>query len=265
MLRKILVRSLLVGTGLAGLLVVATVVAGLLAFRQPAFYASRRSQKIADPRLQAEVEAKIRDFENWCRVSTARPNRRDEASAEPATFTFDLSETQLNSMFAAEQLSAGAVGNPRVRIRDGTLRLGAEIRVGNSTLVFSMLLKPLIHANGQLKLEITSASLGSLPFPLHSLLNLLAKHESLSDPRFDLDLSGRTPVVTIHTHKHRQRSPRIESVRCAEGRIAIRFAAAKPPQQLTERHPGTKDREADVGMGMAITDAHDDPHSGTGR
>jgi len=245
MLRKILFRTFVAGTVLTGLIVVGVVIAGFLAFQQPAFYAGLRAHQSVDPQVLEEVESRAQDFDEWARLSAAQARQNEpplppetvpqQLPSVPATFTYVLTEAQLNTMFASEDFSAGDVRNPRVQLLDEKLRFGSEIRAGDSSFIFSVDLKPQINSNGSLQLEMMSARLGTLPFPLHSLLDLLAANASLSDPSFRLDLSGEAPVVTLNIQKQGRQSVTIKSVRCRNGEIAIKFRAPARSQNVSDR------------------------------
>ncbi len=249
MLRKLIIRTFLVCAALVGVCILGVTIAGFLAFQQPAFYAELLEQDGADAAITADIEEKARDFEEWAMKSVALSNSRAHVeSGGPTnpqnditgseTYLFDVSESQLNALFTSDRFRAGDLRNPRVQILDQQLRLGAQIHLGDSTLVFSADLKPKITPKGALQLEIMNSHLGSLPFPLHTLLSAVSQHGKLPDSKFQLDLSGATPVLTLNISKRGPNSPSVKSVQCSDGNLAIEFQApisSRPESASDER------------------------------
>ncbi len=240
-MRKLIRRTLLIAATLFGVGLITAVIVGFLAIQQPEFYASLRNQGEADPAIKVEMDEKARDFEDWAMRSVALGLSEHSShvpvnappgnlASAPDTFRFELTEKQLNATLAAHGFGSGDVGNPRIRILDDMLRLGAEIQVGDSCLVFSGDLKPQITSEGALRLEITNAYMGSLPFPLHSVLNLMSQHVKLSDSKLQLDLTGQTPVITVNVSKSRRPSPDVKAIHCTDGSMAIEFQAPNRDQ-----------------------------------
>ncbi len=118
--------------------------------------------------------------------------------------------------------------NPRVQILDHVLRLGAEVQVGDTCFIFSGDLQPQMTSAGALRLEMSNACLGSLPFPLHSCLNLMSQHVKLSGSKLQLDLTGHAPTLTVNVSNSRHTAPGVKAVHCTDGSLAIEFQVPKP-------------------------------------
>ena len=69
----------------------------------------------------------------------------------------EITEAELNGLLNSSSPQMGDVRNPRVEILDEHLRVGTEIQVGNSSLIFSADLKPVITPEGTLQMEIMNA------------------------------------------------------------------------------------------------------------
>jgi len=254
MIRKLIFRTFLAGAALIGICLLTVAIAAFLAFRKPAFYADLLDQSDADPAITATMEQKTRDFEEWAMMSATHA-KRDASSSLPIptavavseTHLIEVTESQLNALLTSHRLGAGDLRNPRVQVLDDQLQIGAEISVGDSRLIFSAGLKPLITPDGALQLEIISSHVGSLPFPLHTLLNVIAEHGELSDSKCELDLSGNTPVLTLNISNRGPRSPFVTAVHCTNGNMAIEFHApermeASSEQRLSDRSAATSQR-----------------------
>lgn len=240
-IRKLIFRTFLVGTAVFGVCVLSCGTAAFLAFQRPDFYAELAGQTEADSQTTAEMERKTREFEEWARKAAALSARYSRNTAlsqtnEPGTrdvpekHSLEISELELNGLFASKRFNAGDFRNPRVQILKEQLRVGAEMHLGDCCLIISAYLKPMIASDGSLQLEIVKSHVGSLPFPLHTLLTTVAPHTNLSKTDFGLNLTGDTPVLTIDINKGSGNGPSVAAIQCAEDSITIEFQAANPEQ-----------------------------------
>jgi hypothetical protein len=128
-------------------------------------------------------------------------------------------------LLASGRSGAGDFRSPRIRLLDDRIHAGAEISIGDTTVVFSAVLEPTMTAEGQLRLDLQKAYVGKLPFPLRTLLDWIAPHVKLSGSDMRLDLTGPTPQLTVNISGDAPRSPIVKSVTYTEGKITVEFQA----------------------------------------
>jgi len=243
------IRTLLAGAALFSVCLIALAITGYLALRQPDFYADLQHQGDSEPDIVADMEQKVREFEEWAMRSSALDSRKRSEGIPVKTaprndvatsniYCLEMTEKQLNASLSSSGSSAGSVRDPRVQILDGKLCVGAEIHVSDYRFIFSGDLKPQITSEGKLRFEIMNTHLGSLPFPLHTLLNLMSEHMNVTAPKFHLDLTGQTPVVTANISRSGPNSPTVESIHCVDGSLTIEFQARNVDH--TENASGTQ-------------------------
>jgi hypothetical protein len=76
-IRRLIRRTLLISATLFGVGLIAVLIIGVLAFREPEFYASLRNHRDSDPAIEAEMDQKVREFEEWALRSVALTNREN--------------------------------------------------------------------------------------------------------------------------------------------------------------------------------------------
>ncbi|MFK7819634.1 MAG: DUF2140 family protein [Planctomycetaceae bacterium] len=229
MIKKLIKRTLLVGAALAVAAILCAIVCIYLAFQQPDFYAELRTSEPA-PTQNEDVEQRVANLEEWARksLSLQRAKKRGENNKaaqeyDPQTDTFSLrlSQSELNAELNSK--SDGDVREPRIRLMENQIQVGAEIAANEKQVVFSVDLQPTVTPNSTLELDIQGARIGKLPLPLNWLLSFVGDKKLSNKVR--LGMSGERPVFAVDLFKDERRSARVKSIKTSPGEITIEFLA----------------------------------------
>lgn len=242
MLRKFIKRTFQIGAAVFGVAIVTLLVAAYLATSEPSFYSTLDGQTRASAADTAQAEQLMSQLEQWSQKSRNLQRKHQRLAArgakpeqiyDPKTDTHELrlSEQQLNQQLASR--GSGSMSAPRIRVLDDRMLIGAQFDAGRP-LVFSIEVQPTV-SNGSLQLDIQSSRLGKLPFPLRTVLGWLAQFPDFKSDEFKLDLSGPTPVFLVDITPRGSKYPKIRSVRCIDGELAIEFNAPILKESVAHR------------------------------
>lgn len=233
MIRKIIVRTFFVSAAVMCLVVASGLLAGYLAFQQPGFYATLRSQNV-DLESENELKQQASDLQQWVRnsLTTQRMQGVNDAEAyDPAndTHTIQLSERHLNAFLVSRDTGAGGMQHPRICLEQDSVRLGAEFDFDNTKLVFSAAVKPVVAANGRLHFEVQSGHVGRLRIPLNTLLSLMDSNVKQLSNGVELQINGGNPTFILNP-RFGPNAPKIQSIDCQNGQLAVTFQAPISPE-----------------------------------
>lgn len=254
MLRKLLFRLFLIAFILTGTVVATVCVAGYLALQQPGFYAELRAQEFA-PAEQKTSELAFRameqDFKRWVEGSLRQQAQQaNPMAANPLalvglqpkydptqdTHTVRVTAQQLNAQLASTS-RRGDWRNPRVRIAKDRVGVAFEVATPELSCVVAGELKPTITDDGRLRLDLLSARIGQLPLPLNTILGCLPRDIVLEDDEVELNLAPPSPHMSFKLANQREQTPRVKSIQCTEGQIAVEFAAPILKAEQNKRDP----------------------------
>ncbi|MEP3480930.1 MAG: hypothetical protein ABJZ55_16910 [Fuerstiella sp.] len=228
-----MIRSLIVGAVVFGLMLIAVCIAAALAVQEPSFYTRLKAQEFAVD-VKAFVRSEGAEFDRWLKDSIQSQQQQLDSDIAPVdspidTYTLQLSEDQLNGILASDIEKTGDVRHPRIGLSDGSMQIGAEVDVNDTSIVASIALRPYAGTDGRLRLEIQSSHIGNLRFPLQTLLSMLQDQMTNISGDLELDLSGTKPVLILNTKRGKEK-PTIQSVRCQTGQLEITFQAPEITQ-----------------------------------
>lgn len=250
MIRKLFLRLFLFCAALMGLAVLSIVVAGLLALRQPPFYAALRAQQFSDSdRLAAETffEHAESDLKQWEHRSIALQRGKSSATSPIAmldpsskayhphqdTHSITISEKHINAQLA----SVGSMSNrqfqhPRIQMKQDRISLACELVTSKVTCILSVDLQPVLTSDQNLRVDLVSVQIGQLPLPLKTIVSWLPQDDIKLGNDLKLDLTDPTPHFFLDIADHHSQTPSIKSIACSEGEITIEFSAP-----ILERQP----------------------------
>ncbi|MAT72743.1 MAG: hypothetical protein CMJ58_24960 [Planctomycetaceae bacterium] len=222
MIRKFFTRLLLFSIAITGCLVLAAVVAAYLATQQPEFYTELRAQEFTLPQQKA-AEASLRLQEQEVRRWSAKAAALQDAP-DSDTMSVTITQSQLNAQLAAVKgNSRGDWQNPRIHIAQDSIEFGVEIVTPKVTCVLSAQLKPTVTPQRRLQLDLVAMRVGRLPLPIKTVLGWLPRDARLAEGDVELDLSGSSPRFLVKLADNDPKSPRVQSVTCAQGELTIEF------------------------------------------
>lgn len=232
MIRKIIVRTFFVGAAVLCLVVASVLLAGYLAFQQPEFYATLRSQNV-DSESENELKLQAHELEQWIKNSlTAQrvPAANGEDAYDPAndTHTIQVTERHLNGLLVSRSSGAGDMQHPRVCLEQDSVRLGAEFVFDDTKLVFSAAVKPVVAAKGRLHFEVQSGHVGRLRIPLNTLLGLMDSNVKQLSNGLELQMDRGNPTFILKQTSG-PNAPKIQSIDCQNGQLAVTFQAPVLP------------------------------------
>ncbi|MEM9353417.1 MAG: hypothetical protein AAGA92_10420 [Planctomycetota bacterium] len=152
-------------------------------------------------------------------VLAALNTLRDSELVTRDTFTFSLTERQLNA-FLSEEIGAQDkdVREPRVSLEGGLVRCGATVATPAGDLVLSLDGELSKSERTSLDFELHAARVGRLPLPAGRLLKLFAQTNPRLPRGVRLDVSGARPVLSVTAMPTRSQL-QIDSVRIAGGAL----------------------------------------------
>lgn len=210
--------------GLAVVSVASLAIASGLAVWPPGFYADWRSRtpspeqvEAAATRVKSEREAYVR----WRAHAEAAGAEQLEALPHEVSFT----DADLNTLLVAE--ASDSLKAPCFRVSEGRVAVAAALPPDLGSLVLSCELAPRLTPEGVAVLDIRSASVGRLPVPIGIVASFLPRGRHRVSGNLHLDLAEARPRLALDLGDA-ARSLRADSLRCLDGRVVVRFAAAKP-------------------------------------
>jgi uncharacterized protein YpmS len=245
MIRKLILRLFLFCVALMGLAVLSIVVAGLLALRQPPFYAALRAQQFSDSdRLAAETffEHAESSLKQWERRSIALQRRESSAKStiaiamlDPSSKTYHpqqdthsitISEKHINAQLASVgSMSSRQFQHPRIQMKQDRISLACELVTSKITCILSADLQPALTSDQNLRVDLVSVQIGQLPLPLKTIVSWLPQDDIKLGNDLTLDLTDPTPHFVLDIADHHSQTPSIKSIACSEGEITIEFSA----------------------------------------
>jgi len=243
MLKRIVVRLLLVFVAVIGMAITGACIVAFLAVQQPSYYAELRTAKLT-PAEQADAEAQWEQtkqaFETWMARSKALQKARPAeqrafddllhamgGAYDPAqdVHIVRLTERQLNAQLASDDLvPGGELQQPRIRLQQDRIDIACQFVTPDVQCVLSAGFKPSL-ANEKLRLELVSLHVGRLPLPFKTIASWFPPDAVLSDRKMELNLAGPTPHLTVKLGQPEADAPRVKSIECHDGEVAITFVA----------------------------------------
>lgn len=221
-----------------GVLATATCAVVYLITSEPGFYTQAAAHAYtADDaeRTKQELEAMRADFLTWHSQASTLGNRQQAEPPRPALdprapYTARLTEQQLNTLLATSQTSRlGATSQPRVRIAADRLDVGIRVVDESINFVLSATLRPSATADGDIKLEILDLRIGNLPMPLKTLIAYLPPDMLPSGRDIEWHPAAATPYVVYKPNQHDAKQPRLKSLVCEAGALALELEPPTPP------------------------------------
>lgn len=257
MLRKLIVRFLLGCVVFVGLLFASAAVASYLALQKPSFYANLQAQALSPAKRDAltnQFQLSQIAYNQWLDHSIAR-QQAAAAKSQPAaptastdpydpktdTYTVRLTEQQLNGQLVSHRPGSRAtLQNPLIHIGDRRLELGFEVKNAKLAAVLSLVLEPTVTGDGNVRLDICAAHIGTLRLPLNAILRCIPRDIAYSSHDLDIDLTLPSPHLTLKPPKNGRRTATVKSIRCADGELVVELlppiltpAPANRPQTST--------------------------------
>ena len=249
MFRKLILRLVMMTVVIKAVAVIALAVMGYLAWQEPAYYATLRSQVFLPADEQAlETNLKFieRDLAVWTHASLERQRRQSNAlpaGLQQADEAYDpradvksitVTQDQLNAMFASSSATKqGDWRNPRIRLEQDQLDFAFEIVAQQFRLVFSVELQPSLEPDGRLRFDLLSARVGKLPLPVQTVLQWLPLEPSYRDKNMELFLTGTTPHVLVAPPELGKDTPTVQSIQLVRGKLIVELLPPiVEPQQV---------------------------------
>ena len=229
-LRKLIVRTLIVGALFFALVLICLCVAGYMAFQQPEFYSQISAGDAVD--FEKWMLQQQADLKQWTETSVKNQRRiaelgdasDDQYDPRLDTHSISVSELQLNEILRSRLKKVGSVQDPRVKLSADQMQLGVQVAMDESLLVLSVSLKPSVSTEGRIHFEIQSGHIGNLRVPLHTILKMLQAEMTTHSSTLKLDSSGPNPVF-VWNHQQRKEVPAVQAVHCSDGALEITFQA----------------------------------------
>ena len=253
MVSRILLKLFFATVCFVVLVVTSLSAAAYLAFSTPSFYAELLDQPIEPAgavAIEERLEAMRMEFVRWrqqslafqieqrklAEVDRAEANREGDVP-QPAPkydpdkdlFTIRITEDEINAVLAAEADNRGKedLSNPRIRIEEDQVQVAFTVASPVGELVLSAAFAPEQPEAGDLKLQITSASVGRLPLPLSTVVQYLPKKEAALKGDLMLDTTGKLPSLVLRSDGRDNEVAAPKSIRCVAGEIVVELMAPK--------------------------------------
>ncbi|MEN0110299.1 MAG: hypothetical protein AAF805_06210 [Planctomycetota bacterium] len=233
MILRVVRRAFRFAAVLAAGSVASLAIAAGLAVWPPGFYADWRDRAPTAQEVQAataRVNAQRESYLRWRVAAAAAAAQRGEAAGPapppPTPHEVSVTDGDLNRLLAAE--TRDALRSPCFRVTEGRIAVAAALPPELASLVVSCELAPRLTADGVAVLDIHSARVGRLPLPVGLVARFLPSERSRVSGNLYLDLTAGRPRLTLDLGD-RARSLRAQSLRCLDGRVVVRFAAATAP------------------------------------
>lgn len=248
MIRKVIVR-LFLGSFLLGLsLILLLGVCVWLATVQPSFH-SELAQVTCDPADQEQLKLDLEELQQLTMLATQLeqlPPEQSTALNKTIRSSFEtkledlkdrkfidssghlvFSQLRINQALAEHTGAVGDLQNVRVKLTDGQITLGGEIKTREYGDFYpSIDLRPTLTDDGRLKLELLSGHIGLLPIPISFIAHRLPDNMKRERGNLELHTDAEPPYCIFKTPKNDADRNIIKQVHCSDGQIKLELKTA---------------------------------------